>query len=323
MKWERTDLIVGSVVVAALLIVLGSFLWLSPALSARTYPLYTVFDRIDGLAGGANVMIQGYAVGQVGAIEPGLDAAGNMRFRVRMDIRFQLASGDSLLLMRGTRARLVPPAVIGSGYILLEPPDQVAPRLEPGATLPGVRATAVIEQVQSMTDEISGELVKTMQTSRALMDSMAVAISQTGEAMGQANALVEHTAETLPRLLGAVQQQLAAAESLTADLRDHVNTLGPAAAASIDTATMLLSDSRRLVQDLNTLLNTSQPEMEGILANLDTTTILLQHFVRQVSQRPLRMLSGVKPPAGLQPTGLATPVDSAPDSVETGGPPPA
>lgn len=323
MKWERTDLIVGSVVVAALVIVLGSFLWLSPALSARTYPLYTVFDRIDGLAGGANVMMQGYAIGQVGAIEPGLDAAGNMRFRVRMDIRFRLASGDSLFLVRGTKARLVPPAVIGSGYILLEPPDQADSRLEPGSTLPGVRATAVLEQVQGMTDQISGELVKTMQTSRMLMDSMVTAISQAGVAMGQANALVARTAESLPHLLAGLEQQLTAAESLTVDLRSHVNTLAPAAAASIDTATMLLSDSRRLVQDMNALLASSEPEMAGILANLDTTTILLQHFVRQVSRRPLRMLSGVKPPEGLHPTGLATPADSAPDSTETGGPPPA
>lgn len=323
MKWERTDLVVGSVVVAALVIALGSFLWLSPALSARTYPLYTVFDRIDGLAGGANVVMQGYSVGEVGAIEPELDAGGNMRFRVRMDIRYRLASGDSLLLMRGTRARLVPPAVIGSGYILLEKPEELGPRLDPGSTLPGVRATAVMEQVQGLTDELSAELVRTMQTSRALMDSMVVAIGQAGAAMGEANALVARTAETLPHLLAGLEQELTAAESLTVDLRSQVNSLAPAAAASIDTATMLLSDSRRLVQDMNALLNKSQPEMEGILANLDTTTILLQHFVRQVSARPLRMLSGVRPPQGLEPPPPGVPVDSSPDSLETGSPPPA
>ncbi len=313
MKWERTDLAVGSVVVAALLILLGSFLWLSPALSARTYPLYAEFDRIDGLSSQANVMLRGYTVGQVGDIQPSIDSAGNLRFRVQMNIQWRLASGDTLFLRQGTEARLVPPAVIGSGYIVLEQPDRPGPRLEPGSTLPGVRSTAVLEQVQDLTQNLGNQLMETMTTARTLMDSSIATITQ-------ANDVVARTASRLPTLMASLEDQLELAQGLTTDLRDHINTMAPAATATIDSATLLLGDSRRLVHDVNQLLQQSQPQMEGILANMDTTSLLLQNFVRQVSQRPWKAFTGVKPPAGLEPPPPGPPVDSPAAAV--GNPPP-
>ncbi|MFW6331190.1 MAG: MlaD family protein, partial [Gemmatimonadota bacterium] len=165
MKWESSDLTVGVVVLTASIILLGSFLWLSPAVSGRTYPLYTEFDRIDGVAGQADVILRGYAVGRVGAIEPRL-AGGDLRFRVRLDIDSELGDGDSLRLPRGTTARLVPPPVIGAGYILLETPAAGGDPIPPGSTIPGVRTTAMLEQVQGLTTDLSGELLTTMSTAR-------------------------------------------------------------------------------------------------------------------------------------------------------------
>jgi hypothetical protein len=68
------------------------------------------------------------------------------------------------------------------------------------------------------------------------------------------------------------------------------------------------------------LLQHSQPQMEGVLANMDTTSVLLQNFVRQVSARPWTAFTGVKPPPGLEPPPPGPPVDS-PASAD-GNPPP-
>jgi ABC-type transporter Mla subunit MlaD len=144
MKWESSDFTVGFVVVAAAVILLGSFLWLSPAVARSTYPLYAEFDRIDGVNTQSNVVLRGYNVGRVGAIETRMTAGGDLRFRVRMDIESKLASGDSLLLPGGTTARLVPPPVIGAGFILLETPREGGTPLSPGSTIPGVRSTAIM-----------------------------------------------------------------------------------------------------------------------------------------------------------------------------------
>lgn len=294
MKWESSDFTVGAVVVGAALILLAAFLWLSPAVSARTYPLYTEFDRIDGLGQQANVTLRGYTVGSVGAIEPRVASDGSLHFRVRLDIQSTLESGDSLRLPEGTSARLVPPPVIGAGFIVLDPPLSGGAPLEPGATLPGLRATAIVEQMQGISGDVSGQVVETMVTGRELMDSVTSAVLIANRAMLQ-------TSSAIPTLVAGLERQLAVTQQLTEELRGHINTLTPATIASIDSATLLLSDSRRLVNDLQAMVGTTAPEMRDILANLDTTSVLLTHFVRQVSARPWKVMTGVEPPAGLVP----------------------
>lgn len=310
MKWESSDFAVGAVVITGTLILLASLLWLSGG-SRNTYPLYTHFDRIDGISAQANVVLRGYNVGTVEAIEPIADRDGSLRFRVRLEMKSRLASGDTLRLPSGTVARLMPPPVIGAGFIVLEPPLSGGAPLEPGSTIPGVRSTAIVEQMQGLTGEMSGEVVETMVTARELMDSLTSAIVIANRALLQ-------TTSAIPPLVVGLEAQLAAARGLTEDLRSHLNTLGPATVANLDSVTLLLSDSRELVSDLRGMLNTTQPEMTSILAHLDSTTMLLNHFVLQFSQKPIStMLKGTKPPAGLfpPPPGDAISGGSAGDTV--------
>lgn len=294
MKWESSDLTVGVVVIGAVLILTSAILWKSPAVAGRTYPLYTEFERIDGIDKQASVILRGYTIGRVGAIEPRLDATGLPVFRVRMDIRSHFGAGDSLRLPEGTRARLMPPPVIGAGVIVLEPPAAGGGPIEPGGTIPGTRAAAVLDQVQTLATDLSTELLNTMATTRVLLDTLTRAVSA-------ANRTVAIVNREVPVLLGGLQNQLAAAGKLTEEMRGHMGTLAPAAMASIDSAQLLLSGSRKLLQDVNRLLVEGEPEMTGILANLDSTTVLLHHFVREVSERPWKLLTGVEPPAGLRP----------------------
>lgn len=308
MKWERSDFAVGAVVLLASVMLMGSFLWLSPAISTQAYPLYTEFDRIDGIAKQANVVLRGYNVGRVAEIEPRMDREEGLRFRVRLSIHARLASGDSLLLPEGTVARLIPPPVIGAGYILLEPPPATAPPLSPGSVIRGVRTEPIVEQVQGLTENLSGEVLATMLTARTLMDSVTVA-------MGQTNAALARTTDALPALLMGLEQQLAATHALTTRLHDELGAVTPTATAAMDTASLLMSDSRRLVQELHHTVQTTTPEIHEILAQLDTTTILFTHFIREVSERPWRVLTGVRPPPGL---GARPPAPREPDTLSAG-----
>jgi ABC-type transporter Mla subunit MlaD len=293
MKWERTDLTVGTVVLLAILIVSGAFVSISPALSEDTYPLYTEYRRIDGIAEQAGVFLHGYSVGRVSAIEPRVNDAGVLVFRVEMKVRRRLASGDTLYLPEGTIARLTPPPVpIGGGMIVLEAPASGGRPLAPGETLPGLRSVAMMDQMQGLTGDMGGEVMQTLVAARLLMDSLASTISAANQTMAV-------TSSHLPGLLAGIQQELTAAHELTNDLRTQLGVITPAAVASIDSAQHLLGDSRRLVQQIDELLREQRPELAGILANLDTTTMLLQNFMWQVSERPWRVFTGVKAPAGL------------------------
>ncbi|MBI4544323.1 MAG: MCE family protein [Gemmatimonadetes bacterium] len=294
MKWERTDLTVGAVVMLGLLILGGSLFWLSPALQEKTYPLYTSFESIDGVAEQAPVYLQGYTIGRVAAIEPAIGESGMPIFHVRMDIESRLSKGDTLRLPVGTHAMLLPPTVIGAGKLLLKIGPWSESYLEPGDTVPGVRAPEVVAQVQDLATSMTTELMTTLETSRALMDTLA-------RTTASANQAIVVTTRALPTLLQGLQAELVAAESLTVALRTHLGALAPVATASIDSVRGLLGDTRRIVQDATSLLNAREPEISGILANLDSTTMLLQHFMREVAERPWRLFTGVRPPAGLAP----------------------
>jgi ABC-type transporter Mla subunit MlaD len=320
MKWESSDIWVGAVVLGAAAIALAGLFWLSPAAGGESYPLYTTFDRIDGVGTQAGVVLQGYTVGRVGRVEPQVDDAGTLRFRVRLDIQTTLPGGDSLRLPEGTTAQLVPPPVIGSGYIRLDAPGQ-GPPLEPGSLIPGVRAAAMLEQVETVTGSVNEELQPTLQSARALLDSVAVAVSL-------ANRGVQTATASLPGVVEALEQQLEATYDLTVGLQARVDSLSPVAVAAIDSTHLLLSDVRTLIGELHGTLAATAPDMVGIVARLDTSMVLLTHFVREVTRSPLKGLRGVDPPPGLvpPPPGPAIPAgegDTVPGAREGGSPGPA
>lgn len=295
MRWEAADFRVGLAVLGALAILLGTALWLSPTITDSTRPLYAVYDRIDGIGDHADVLLSGYRVGRVSDIDPVVRDDGSLVFRVRMQLDWTLDGGRPLPLREGTTARLVTPLAFGSSYIVLDVPP-IGERLEPGATIPGTRAAAAVDQMQTMAEHLTGEVTltlstardvamdlgRTMTAARHLMDTL----TQTARVMERG---ATAAADGLPQLIASMQKELAVADSLLQELRP----IGPAARASLDSAGLLMSDSRRAVNELTRALGTNAPKVDAIIANLDTTTRLLTHFSREVSRRPLKVLTGV------------------------------
>lgn len=312
MKWESADLTVGAAVLGAVLILAATVVWLSPAVAQRSYPFYADFDRIDGIAERAPVTMRGYEVGRVRAITPRIDERGELVFRVQMNVHRRLASGDSLRLPTGTRARLMPPPVIGTASIVLLPPAEGGAPLEPGAVLQGERDPALVDQIQSLTGDLAGELIDALSGARVLIDTLTQTVAETNQAIASANHVLASLGEELPPILGGIHERVDAAGELIDELRGQVGTLLPAAGQSIDSLQSVITDSRRLVADLQRMLTSNEPEIGAILANLDSTSILLHNFVRQVSERPWRVFTGVEPPAG-----IAQPTVAVPGPTET------
>ena len=297
MKWESGDLRVGIAVLAALLLLVTAILWLTPTLGDRRQPLYTEFSRIDGIAEQAPVQLNGFTIGRVDDIQPKLsERDGSLVFRVRMKINWKLGSGEALPIPVGTRARLTPPLMaVGNnllvGYIVLEPPARGGgPPLQPGETIPGVRSEAAIDQVQALATGLASDVTVTLVAARTLMDSL-------GRATSMAQRMAAKTNTELPALFDNLQRDLAIMDSAMRELR----TLTPAAIGGIDSAKVMLSDTRRLVGDMSRMVQQREPQFERVLSNLDTATALLNHFVREVSRRPARVVTGVEAPPGLDP----------------------
>jgi ABC-type transporter Mla subunit MlaD len=143
----------------------------------------------------------------------------------------------------------------------------------------------MVEQVQEFVTSLTHDWTRTLASVNTLVDSLTRTAST-------ANRLAGTTQEMLPRVTASLEQRLATADSLMRELR----AITPHAVASMDSAQAIISDTRRLVASVDRSLEARDPQIGRVLANLDTTTAVLNHFVREVTRRPGRLVSGVQPP---------------------------
>lgn len=288
MKMERGDVGVGLTLAAALVVVVGAWLWLTRP-DKDYFALYTEFDVVEGLNEQTPLRLQGFAVGRIRSIRPETTEQGATVFRVEMGVDRKFLGEGGLFIPEGTLARVAFPPVVGPPFIILEPPPEGGAGLEEGAEIPGLRTEPFLDQIQVLTGQLSFTVTETLLRTVELMDSVQGTLQRLDRTL-------DMTTTVVPGLLETVETSLASAEALMAQVTAQIDTTAPLMRASLDSANALLGDSRRLMGDVEGLLATSQPRAETILASLDSLTFMLNHFMRQVSERPTRLLTGVRPP---------------------------
>jgi ABC-type transporter Mla subunit MlaD len=287
-RLDRGDIAVGLAVLVALAVISGAMMWLSAPMRRDTGAgaLYTEFPELAGLSVQAPVLIKGFKIGAVDDITPRISSAGNLVFRIRMSVQWRLADSTRLPITTGTTALLEPAAIVGSPSIVLDLPlGGGGQRLAPGATIAGSVGTSPVTEVITLADTLAGQLKLTLGKTRGLLDSLSVAA-------GLASRGVRSTNTAIPVVVAGITRDIATLDSAIASLR---TAMGPTAATA-DSARALLGASRRAIDDLSHSVQGHDANIGRIIANLDTTSALLQDFVRQIEAKPARLLTGVKPP---------------------------
>jgi phospholipid/cholesterol/gamma-HCH transport system substrate-binding protein len=268
--------------------VVGGWFWVTRP-DNDYFALTTVYDAVEGLSDQTPVRLQGFEVDRVQSITPLADSAGAVAFRVELRVEREFLKEGGLRIPRGTVARVTYPPVVGPPFILLEPPAEGGAPLQDGAIIPGQRTQPFLEQIQTLTGQLTYTVNETLARSLELMDS----VESTLDRMNQTLAT---TSSAIPAMAESVDTSMANIQGLMAQMAAQMDTTAPAMRAAFDSASALLGDSRRVVGDLSALVSSSQPRTAAILANLDSLTYLLNHFTKQISERPTRLLTGVRPP---------------------------
>lgn len=300
-RWEPGDLPTGILVLGAFLLLVAGVIWGNTTKVSDLQALYAEFPMLTGVSKETPVMLNGYRVGHVDDITPITDSAGRLRFRVKMLVQWHPGGGE-VPYRRGMQVRLIPPAieVLGTAIIKLEPAQVASTALPPGAMIPLMPYTSPFEGAQARVDSLSIEISKTMADTRRLLNTMVSTASAATQAATATAGVANTAAEQLVNLAGDTRLRMATADSLMRDLR----TLTPSARATADSVQALLGDSRKAIARMTLIADNNEPQLQRTLASLDTTTALLQHFMRQVSARPLRVITGVTPmpPGAVKPT---------------------
>lgn len=293
MKWEGGDLRVGLLLVTATLVGIGSFLWITPAVSDDSIKYYADFTNVDGLGVQDKVTVEGFEIGRVADIAPSVDSAtGKMHFRVEMLVRPRLTGGRPFRVPRGTVAHIGAGGLISGSVIQLDPPARFNGYLQPGSILKGDILPGLNDELKRISGEVGEDVKKTLRTATRLMDSLQVVAHEARSAAANVTDLTRQGKEELPILLANVNRDLNGVDSLVRELR----TLSPALKGSLDSVNKLVSDTRKTVNTVNGMMKDREPEVARIAANLDSTAVMLRWFVEQVARRPMRALTGVTIP---------------------------
>lgn len=298
MKWDNTDLKVGLMVLGALVLAVASFIWVGRLGMRHVAPLYTDVSDVQGIGAESPVFLNGYNVGRVSTVRPHVGPDGRLLFRVRMDVTWQLDDDAPLPLHEGLRARVVPPALdIGRGSIVLELPSRgassvAANPLRPGAVVPSVQIGGTTNRMQLVVDSVGRDLRQVIAQVETLVQSLEVTVASATATMRTANGMLATVSRDLPGVMTGVRANLASADSLIRSM----HSVTPATVATLDSVRALLGDSRVAIARATDFLDANEPQIASTLANLDQASAVLNNMLKEVSRRPLKALTGVKPP---------------------------
>lgn len=290
---SRQDFIVGISVVVAVGIVIGAFIATS-GLGERRYDVFLRVASAEGISADTRVILQGLQVGRVKSVSPRVDSVTRaVSFVARMSIAEKFADGARLQLPVGTRAELVQASQIsGAVEVRLLLPDTVGRMsavLGAGDTLSATRRGSALEGLTRVADELSTEVREVLrQTHRTLVRMQGT--------LGEVDERVRAAAPNVDTTLANVARTMERVNTLVAGLERQAlpDSLGAA-----------LARTNRLLLRLDTLTGTAtaissshRAAIGETLENLNLLSRQLNHFAAEITKRPYRVLTGVRPFAG-------------------------
>ena len=257
-------------------------------------PVLTVeYPQVFGLTEGDPVLLNGLQVGAVEAIETEFLDLGAVRILVSMRLSPDLMGpeGDSLRMTRGTEAHIVPAALpfLGRTQIRLVPDATGGARLRDGDRLAGGVDASLLDALSAQADRVVGSVEDVTGQLAVLIDSIQATRRETDRTLRMVRTEV-------PAMTGAMRERFAAIDELLATANAEIGETGPSVRLLLDSLTMLTSDARALVDDVDRSVASRLPDIDLILARLDSTSFVANHLVMKISEQPLRVLWGVGVP---------------------------
>lgn len=279
----RQDFYVGLLIVGTIALVVGALIATS-GWGERRYDLYLRIESADGISQGTPVLIQGLDVGQVTSISPRVDSATRLiAFVAKLSVKERFEDGSSLQLPIGTRAELVQASQISSAIaIRLVLPDTVGAArstLHAGDTLDSRRRGSALEAFAEVADELSQRVQEMVRTAT--------------QTLVRVQSTLRDVTPEVERTLGGVASTMGRLDSLV----DRFARRGFA-----DSVTVAVANTNRLLLRLDSLAGEARVftaenrgDLRETVTNLTEVSRQLNHFVDQMSRRPYRVLTGVKP----------------------------
>jgi ABC-type transporter Mla subunit MlaD len=285
----RQDFIVGLFIVGAIAVVIGALLATS-GWGERRYDLYLRAANADGLTTDSKVLLQGLEVGRVSSVAPRVDSTTrNISFVARLSLIGRFRGGATLQLPIGTHGQLEPASQISPTILIrLVLPDsthRTGGLLVVGDTIDSERKASVLDQVAEVAQHLSKEVEDVMHQTN-------VTLQHVDGILANANGLLADVRPSIDSTLASVSATMNRVTKL-------VQRLDPGLADSVSTALALSNRVLLRVDSLaaraSEMTAENRSDVRTAVANLTQLTRQLNHLAEEISRRPSRPLTGVKP----------------------------
>lgn len=253
MKYTK-ELAVGlSLVIAAVIFVLGIRYFEDLPLFRGTYTLNTTFENANGLNKGNAVRVNGVRVGAVDNVE--LDPQAN-RVRVRFHVDEQIA------IPEGSVAALGGIAALASIHLEIDLGPPGNERVEEGGFIPGQAGGGLMDMVSSKGPQLADQVDNVLTSANATLEQAEVLFADANGDMRQTMAAFRQAAVALEQTLRAEQETL---HRTMANLEAFSGDVSRFSGTSSDTLAVAVQRLNRSMQQLETSLD----QLEGTTATID------------------------------------------------------
>ena len=291
---EPGDFRTGALVLLAIVLVIAGVIWVSPARGPRPIEFFTEMRELGGVSLETPVVLNGFKVGQVDKVDPYIGSDGRLHFRIGMAITWRPPTPAQTPYREGLHVRVAPPAldVFGSATLHLEPAAKPGAPLKSGTQLPSDADTPMLAKADSRIDSLARQVAQTLAESRAMMAAFRSTAEASSEAIRGAGAMTNKVDQHLVELTAGTMKTMARADSAMQALQQ----IEHGAKNATDSVNALLGDTRNALRQVSAMMGKTGPRVDEALFNLDETTSLLTHFLRNITERPTRLITGVTPP---------------------------
>ena len=288
MDTTRQDFVVGLVIVGAIAVVVGALLATS-GWGERRYDLYLRATSAEGLTTDSRVLLQGLEVGRVARVSPHVDSTTQtISFVAKLRMIERFSGGAELRLPAGTWGQLEPANQFSQAVIIRLEVDSVAHYARPpteGDTIDSKRKESVLDRVADVAQRLQKEVEEVLHRTHQSLEHVDVMLAQANGVLKDVRPNIQSTLADVSTTMGRVN---ALVHRLDPGLADSV-----AAALALSNRVLLRVDS--LAAQANQLTAENRADIRTAVGNLTQLTRQLNHLTEEVSRRPYRLLTGVKP----------------------------
>lgn len=256
--------------VAIVLIVFAGMRWWAP----RDRYHVIVDDSVFGLAPGAQVLLNGIAVGTVDGMATKPDAPG------LVDVTIAVKRG--LPIRTDTQALMRYVGITGLKVVDLRGGDSSAAPLPPGSTIPVGETTL---------DEVTRKGQELLDQSQELMNRAQSVMAQTETVIGNVAALTDPTGDIVANAR-TTSAKLAKTSAALEAMVDENRAALRQSLASVDRAA---SSAAELADDLDGVVKANQTQLRSTLADVRDASRSFRDLARELKQRPSRLLFSKAP----------------------------